>query len=193
MAAGLQLSVQAQEAEEIPRLLPFHPEIPPSFWERHEWLLVVVAGLALAVTVGRLLWRWRHPRPPVLAPPAVLAREALAALPAGAEAGATLSRVSQILREYLRRAFWLPPGETTTTVLCQRLADHPGVGAELAGALTEFLRDNDRRKFAPTGPPQPPANDAARALTLIQQCEERLAALRAAPGANPATPSPKPA
>jgi hypothetical protein len=176
--SGLLFSARAQEANEIPQLHPFHAELPPTFWEQHGGL-VLVTGLVLAALAGVLVWWWLRPRPPVVVPPEVEAREALAALPAAA-AGATLSRVSRILREYLRRAFLLPPDECTTPEFCRLLLNHPEVGPELAGALADFFRDNDLQKFSPAGSTPPPAQAAARALALIEQCETRRASPRAA-------------
>jgi hypothetical protein len=193
------LSVRAQAqggADEIPKLHPFHAEIPPTFWEQHG-MMVLVTGLVLTILAGVLLWLLLRPRPPVVVPPEVQAREALAALPATGGDGAALSRVSQILRRYFRQAFGLPPVELTTTEFCRVLSDNPRIGPELAGALAEFLRDNDRRKFSPGGTPaattwgaQSAAEAVARARALIEQGEARRAGLRAAQAASPSAHSP---
>jgi hypothetical protein len=185
-AAGLQLPARAQapgDTNEIPQLRPPRAEIPPGFWAQHGTMGLVIA-VVLAALAGLIVWWLTRPRAAVVVPPEVEARAALAALPVTAGEGEKLSRVSQILRLYVQRAFELPLGELTTTEFCRVLAGQPQIGPELAGSLGGFLRDTDRRKFAPAGttPPQPEA--AAAALALIDRCEARRAAPRAAPAAS---------
>jgi hypothetical protein len=189
-AAGFQLPVLAQapvDTNEIPKLRPIHAEIPPGFWAQHGTMVLII-GVVLAALGGLFVWWLTRPRAVVAVPPEAEARAALADLPLTADEGVKLSRVSQILRHYVQRAFELPPHELTTTEFCRALADHPHLGPELAGALGGFLRDTDRRKFAPAGttPPQPAA--AATALALIDQCETRRAAQPAAAAAAPGNP-----
>ena len=189
---GLLLSARARAqdgAVELPQLHPFHAEFLPTFWERHG-VLVVITGLGLAGLAGLALWWWLRPQPPVVVPPEVQAREALAALPADTGAGETLSRVAQILRGYVRRAFDLPPAELTTTEFCRELSGSAEVGPELAGILTDYLRENDRRKFSAAGTAPSRAETVAAALALIERCEARRAALRAAATAAPPAPHP---
>ena len=185
--AGLPLPARAQapvDTNEIPKLRPPHPEIPPGFWAQHG-TVVLILGLVLAALAGLIVWWLTRPKAVIVVPPEAEARAALAGLPVTADEGVKLSRISQILRHYVQRAFELPPNELTTTEFCRALADHPHLGPELAGALGGFLRDTDRRKFAPAGatPPQPEA--VAAALALIDQCEVRRAAQRAAAAADP--------
>jgi hypothetical protein len=192
-AAGFQLPVRAQapgDTNEIPQLRPIRAEIPPGFWTQHGTTVLII-GVMLAALAGLIVWWLTRPRAAVVVPPEAEARAALADLPVTAGEGERLSRVSQILRHYVQRAFELPPLELTTAEFCRALAGHPHIGPELAGALGGFLRDTDRRKFAPAGttPPQPEAVVAA--LALIDQCEARRAAQRAAaagadPGNHPA-------
>jgi hypothetical protein len=179
------------EANEVPRLHPFHDEIPPTFWEQYgAWVLA--AGLVLLGCAGLVVWRLTRPRAPVVPAAAVQAREALAALPATAGEGATLSRVSQILRLYVQRAFGLPPVELTTAEFCQALSASSNAGPELAGVLTSFLRENDRQKFSPARTNPAAAQAVAQARALIDQCEARQASRRAARTAASAA-APKPA
>jgi len=192
--ASFPLFVQAAGpgiANAIPPLRPPHAEIPLTFWEHYDWV-IIAAGLGLAGLVGIIAWRLTRPQPPVVIPPEEQARLALNALPASATDGATLSRISQILRHYLRRTFELPTVELTTTEFCQVLAAHPQIGVGLSLALMEFLRDNDLRKFSPDGAAQPPANAVTQALTLVDKCEARRADLRDALAAT-ATRNHKPA
>jgi hypothetical protein len=136
-----------EDTNEIPQIRPLHAELMPTYWEQHGGLIIALS-VVVVLAVSLLIWLATRPRPAVVIPPEILAREALRTLPANLKEGAKLSRVSQILREYLREAFKMPKGELTTTEFCLVLSDHPGVGPKLAGDLTEFLRDSDRRKFS---------------------------------------------
>ena len=159
----------------IPSLRPPHAEIPPTFWEQHG-LWVVVVGILLLALVGAAVWLLTRPKPPVVVPPEVQAREALEPLRQQPEDGGLLSRVSQILRHYVTAAFGLPPGELTTAEFCQAIAGHAGIGPELSAALSEFLHQCDQRKFSPTAP-VPPLNPVAEAIKLIDQAQTRRLAI----------------
>ncbi len=151
--------------------------------------MISLGCFALAVAAA-LVWFLTRPKPPVILPPAVQARQALEALRQLAEDGALLSRVSQILRRYFAAAFGLPPGELTTAEFCRALAGLEPVGSELAGEVSDFLRQCDQRKFAPAAP-APPLGAVAQALKLIDLAEARLAWLRqAAQTAATASPAP---
>jgi hypothetical protein len=93
------------------------------------------------------------------------------------ETSAMLSVISQVLRRYLVTAFSLPPEELTTTEFCRVLADNAQVGPELSSALSQFLRECDRLKFAPSASPTQ-LNAAVRALELVASAEERRVQLR---------------
>ncbi len=133
--------------------------------------------------VGAAVWFLTRPKPPVVVPPEVQARQALEPLRQQPEDGALLSQVSQILRHYVTAAFHLPPGELTTTEFCRAIAGHERVGPELSAALSDFLRQCDQRKFSLPAP-APPLSAVAQALKLIDQAQARLAAL-AQPAAQP--------
>jgi hypothetical protein len=107
------------------------------------------------------------------------------------ETSTVLSQISQILRHYLSAAFDLPPGELTTSELCQLLVTHHAICAELAKVLGDFLRRTDHRKFSPTAS-LPPSGAVAEALALVERCEARLLALRQTAGSAPAVPPPTP-
>ena len=91
----------------------------------------------------------------------------------------TLGQISQTLRRYLIATFWLNPGETTTAEFCGTLATNAQVGSELSGAVSEFLRSCDERKFSP-GSAAPPLDAARRALKLVELAEARRQILPAA-------------
>ena len=180
-ATGFPLSTLAAvpgETNDIPKLRPPHPEIPPTFLEQHG-MQMVIAGLALLGFVALVVWLVTRPKPPIIVPPEVQARQALEALRSAPADGAALSRVSQILRRYIIAAFQLPPGEITTTEFCRALTNHSSIGPEFATAATEFLRNCDERKFAPTPPPPSAPGAVVQALTLVEMAEGRRAQLRA--------------
>ncbi len=176
-------ATKSPSPDAIPPMRPPHAELPPSFWEQYGlWVILIV--VLLLVLAGVAIWLLTRPKPPVLVPPDVQARQALEPLRHQTEDGALLSRVSQILRGYMAAAFNLPPGELTTTEFCRLIASHSRVGLELSTALSDFLRQCDQRKFAPPVP-VPPLSAVAQALKLIDQAQARLAAL--APPAVPPT------
>jgi hypothetical protein len=159
----------------IPPLRPPHAEIPPTFWEQHG-LWVILFGVLLLALVCAAVWFLTRPKPPVIVPPEVQARQALEPLRQQPEDGALLSRVSQIVRHYVAAAFDLPPGELTTAEFCRTIAGHGLIGPELSAALSEFLHQCDQRKFSPSAP-APPLGAAAQALKLIDQAQARRLAL----------------
>ena len=164
-------STNAPGPDQIPPLRPPHAELPPSFWEQHGFSVYVV-GILLLALVGVVVWFLLRPKPPVVVPPEVRARDTLEPLRLHPEDGVLLSRVSQALRRYVVAAFDLPPEELTTAEFCRAVADHSRIGAEFGGALGEFLRQCDQRKFAPPAPAQP-LGAVAQALKLIELGEAR--------------------
>ncbi len=160
---------------EILALKPPHPELPPTLWDQHgAWIMV--AAVVLFALGAFVVWWWLRPRPPLMLPVEVQARQELEALQRRSEDGKALSQVSRVLRRYLAAAFELPPEELTTTEFCRVLADREKVGSELAVAAGEFLRRCDEHKFAPSIPPTMGA--AARALALVELGEARRGQLR---------------
>ena len=170
----------------IPPLRPPQPEIAPSFWEAHGWLVVLGGGAVLALAAV-IAWWLNRPKPPVAVAPAAQARRSLEPLRRQPEDGLLLSRVSQILRHYIAATFALPAGELTTTEFCYAITTHAGIGPQLAGALATFLRDCDERKFA-ASPPTPPLEAVAQALRFVAEAEARRASL-AQPSAGNPTPA----
>ena len=185
----LALRVRAQDdTNEIPQIRPPHAVLPPTIWEQHG-AGISLAGVLLLALVVLAVWRLMRPRPPVVIPPEVLAREALAALPVTASEGERLSQVSRILRHYIQQAFELPRAELNTTEFCRMVAEQANIGPELAGALAGFLRDSDRRKFSPEPAPASNVNAVTQVLALIEQGEARREYLRAQTVAATAKPT----
>ena len=171
--------------EQIPPLAAPYGQIPPTFWERQGAVIeqhravALVCGFLLAGTTAFGLWLWRRPKVRAVIPPEVIARQALTRWLDCPEDENCLNDVSQKMRRYVVAAFQLPAGELTAAEICQALAGNETGGAELAGALAEFLRECDRHRFAPVAN-QPPLNAAGRALDLVTMAERRRAA-RSAP------------
>jgi hypothetical protein len=136
----------------------------------------VILGVLLLALVGAAVWFLTRPKPTVIVPPEVQARQALEPLRQQPEDGALLSRVSQILRHYVAAAFSLPPGELTTAEFCRAIAGHAQIGPDLAAALSDFLHLCDQAKFSPPAPVTP-LNAVAQALKLVDQAQARRLAL----------------
>lgn len=158
---------------ELPALAPAYGELPPTLWERHSTMILVL-GFTLIALMALLFLRKMFPPPPLVRPPEMVAREALAKLQRQTEDGNLLSEISQILRRYFSAAFGFPPGELTTAEFSAALAGSEKTGAELAQAITNFLRECDARKFSPVNLPIP-FGAAARALELVDLAEKRRA------------------
>jgi hypothetical protein len=177
----------------IPPLRPPQAEMPPTFWEQYG-LWVILLGVLLVALVCVAAWLLSRPKPPVMVPPEVQARQALEPLRQQPEDGALLSHVSRVLRHYVAAAFDLPPGELTTAEFCRAIDGHAQIGSELSATLSEFLRQCDQRKFSPPAP-APPFSAVAQALKLIDQSQTRRLALAqpaAAPTGSPNATPPKP-
>jgi hypothetical protein len=179
---ALPLCAQTSPTNALPPLAPAYGEMRPSFWEQHGTAMLV-GGLVFLALAGTVAWILSRPKPPAIVPPEVLARETLARLLGQPENGRVLSEISQTLRRYFLAAFGFPSGEWTTTEFSAALASNAEVGAELAQAVSSFLRECDQRKFSPVNPPAP-LKAASRALDLVAQAEKRRALRRApVPGA----------
>jgi len=160
-------------ANEIPPLLPPRPELPPTIWEQYgPWL--VTAGVLIVGLLALSLWFLLRPKPLPAVPPHVQARNELDRLAQQQEDGALLSRVSQILCHYIAAVFRLPPAELTTAEFCQAISAVEQIGPELTKEVSEFLRECDRRKFAPSAPGSP-LGAVPRAFKLIELSESRRA------------------
>jgi len=173
----LPFAVTAADTNGLPMLAPAYGEIPPTFWEQHG-TTIIVASLVFVVLAALLIWKLLQPKPPVVIPPEVLAREALVKLQDQPEDGKLLSEVSQILRHYIGTAFKLPNGELTTAEFCAVITGSETIGAELAQTTASFLRECDVRKFSPANATAP-LNAMRRALELISLTEQRRTELAA--------------
>jgi len=166
-----------------PSLLPPHGEIPPSLPEQLQIVTAQhpvsfgLAGFGIMIALAFGAWLIFRPRPKLMIPPAVQARQALETLRHQPEDGLVFSRVSQIVRNYFIAAFQLPSGEFTTAEFSRALAGREEIGPELFTVATNFLRDCDAQKFSVTASPAP-ANAANRALQLVAQAEQRRTELR---------------
>jgi hypothetical protein len=179
-ALGFALSstpMLGQSTNDIPPLRPALPEIPPTLWEQHGGLIVVLGVLAVAL-VAAAIWWLLQPKPPVPVPIEIQTRQQLEHLKNQPADGKTLSLVSQVLKRYVAAAFELPPGEMTTTEFNGTARASDKVGSQLATKISAFLQQCDEQKFSPTVEIQTSA--CARALELFQAGEARRAELRPA-------------
>lgn len=157
----------------LPPLAPAYGEMAPTFWERHG-TVVLISGFAFIALAGAISWLLLRPRPPVVVPPEVLARESLTRLLRQPETGIVLSEISQTLRLYTLAAFGLAGGQPTTGEFCAALASSEKVGADLARTVSTFMRECDERKFSPANPGTP-LHAADRALEIILEIERQRA------------------
>ncbi|HYG33243.1 MAG TPA: hypothetical protein VEC99_00575 [Clostridia bacterium] len=173
--------------DDIPPLRPPRGEIPPTFWELYGGWVIVSAVVALVIILCVVAWILTRPKPTIVIPPAVEARQALEPLSKQPENGVVLSQVSQVVRHYFASVFGLPSEERTTTEFCRAVSEMEQVGPDLSAAVSGFLRECDHRKFAPapSGPPSLPLGAVPRATKLIELAEARREVLaRAAAEAN---------
>jgi hypothetical protein len=162
---------KAADTNALPALAPAYGEIPPTFWERHD-TMILVGCLVFMVLVSLVLWKAFQSRPAIVQPAEILARARLTQLLRQREDGKLLSEISQILRRYVVAAFELPAVETTTAEFCTALATDEKIGGELAQSISSFLRECDERKFS-FSPVAASLNAATRALELVAAAEDR--------------------
>jgi hypothetical protein len=162
--------------DELAKLRPPRAEIPPTVWESYN-IWIIIGSLVFLALIGIIVWIVTRPKPPIIVPPEVRAKQALELLSSKPEDGLVLSQVSQILRRYIAEAFALPPGELTTTEFRRLIGSSERIGPELATRISEFLHQCDERKFMPT-PPSTPMTASATALKLVETAQARLAELR---------------
>ena len=165
----------------LPALAPAYGELPPTFWEQHQYPIILVGVALLAVSV-LILRVWLRPATPVILPPEVWARQALGKLSARPEDGNLLSEVSQILRRYVSSALELPAGEMTTAEFCATLVAGGKIKPELVESLSCFLHECDQRKFSPL-PAAAPFHGTRRALEFVAAVEAQILRSASVPGA----------
>jgi hypothetical protein len=165
----LPLAAFGADTNALPVLAPAYGELPPTFWEQHQSAIIVV-GFAFLAVAFLFLRAWLRPEKPVILPPEVLARQALIKLQPQPEDGRILSEATQILRRYVSESFNLPNHELTTAEFCAAIEASPQIRAELAGTISNFLRECDVRKFSPANSAAP-LNAASRAMELVVLAE----------------------
>jgi hypothetical protein len=164
----------AADTNALPALAPAYGKLPPTFWEQHQ-TAIVIGGFLLILAQSLFLWKMLMRLQPSVEPPENLARAALNRLLDEPEDGKLLSEVSQILRRHIGAAFQMRGAELTTSEFTAEILPHEKIGQELAGKISDFLRECDARKFAPEK--NTAALDAVeRALDFITQLEARRAA-----------------
>ena len=167
----------AADTNALPALAPAYGELPPTFWEQHQATIIVIGFAALALVFFFFKTMLRR-KSPVILPPEVVARQALAKLKNQPEDGNVLSAASQILRRYVSETFNLPDTGLTTAEFCSAIESNPLFGPELAAILSSFLRECDVRKFSPANSASP-LNAVNRELELVGQIEKRRSELTA--------------
>jgi len=175
----LSLTAFAADTNGLPPLIPAYGELPPTFGEQHQTQIIML-GCAFLAAAFLLVKKRLRPEAKVVLPPEMVARQALAKFQSEPEDGKILSEVSQILRRYLIATFELPAAELTTAEFCAAVSSHENIGAELAQAVSSYLRECDEWKFS-AAPAAAPHNAAVRALELVDLAE-KYRALRRAPG-----------
>lgn len=140
--------------------------------------MILAGGAVLVALAALILWKLLQPKPPVILPPDVLAREAMIRLLGRPEDGKLLSEMSLILRLYVGAVFGFPGGGMTTAEFSAALAGNSKCDAQLAVAISNLLQACDRDKFVPQKA-APPLNAVERALRLIDLIEISQAQLKA--------------
>lgn len=120
------------------------------------WSLLGAVVLLIAVLLGIWIRRYQkklasRPSGPPPLPPAEWARQALERLAAEESQYSDkdyIVAVSDIVREYLERAFNLPAPERTTEEFLAEMADHPVFTPAMREEMSAFLQRADLVKFA---------------------------------------------
>ncbi len=162
-------TLHAQPSNALPALVPAYAELPPTFLEQHE-MIVIIGVFALIISVAFVVWKIFHPRPAPILPPEKITRDALARLQVQPEDGKLLSEVSQILRRYVGAVLQMPGAELTTAEFCSALARNEKIDSQLGESVSSFLCECDVRKFSPAAGAAP-VNAVSRALEIVAQVE----------------------
>jgi hypothetical protein len=168
----LPLAVAAADTNALPALAPPYGELPPSFWAQHE-TAIIVGGFALLAVVLLFLRVWLRPEMPVIVPPEMLARRTLEKLQAQPEDGKVLSEILQTLRRYISTVLEFPNTELTTAEFSAALAGNKKINAEIAQAVSNFLRECDVQKFSPTNSTIP-LGAVKRAEGFVAQIQQQV-------------------
>lgn len=167
-------TVALAQSDDVVPLRPALSEIPPTVWEQHG-ILIVMLGIVLLASLAAGIWWLLQPKPPVPVPIEIQTRNDLELLRLPTEDGKTVSRVSQVLKHYFAVAFGLPPGEMTTAEFSRAVVGSEKIGSALAVSIGDFLQQCDEQKFSPIAGVQTSA--CSRALELFQAGEARRAEL----------------
>lgn len=149
----------------LPKLLPPDGLLPPTFWEQHG-TSILARSLAFLALAAIIVWQILKRRPARVAPPDVVARQALAQCRGRPETEETLAEVSQTLRRYICAALHLPGVEFTTAEFTLELEISEMVPLHLARAIADFLHACDERRFS-RAPGLAPLNAVSQALEFI--------------------------
>lgn len=122
----------------------------------------------LMLIVGRIVQLRKPVPPPVMEPPASVARRALQA----AGGPNVITDCAQIVRCYLHDKFGIGPKGATTRELCAAYALHPAAQIAALAALTAYLSETDLALFAPAEAPFA-ETCVSRALEVIDRLEVR--------------------
>lgn len=169
------VATSAQSPDGVKPLLAPLSEIPPTVWEQHG-ALIVLLGVVVIALLAAAIWWLLQPKSPVPVPIEIQTRNELELLRLPMEDGKTISQVSQVLKHYFAVAFELPSGEMTTAEFSLAVISSEKTGSELADRVSDFLRQCDEQKFSPAGGVQ--TSVCSRALELFQAGEARRAELR---------------
>lgn len=166
----------------------------PNGWE---WLLWLLAALALATVIAALVFWWMRKKnqvpPKIVVPPHVRARQKLQeALALLGQPKPFVIAVSDALRTYLEERFDFRAPERTTEEFLYELGDTPRLSKRQKESLGEFLQCCDLVKFAKYEPREPELRDLhSSALHLVEETEPPPEPAQGQPA--PATPQPVPA
>lgn len=122
----------------------------------------------LVLIVGRIVQLRKPLPPPVVEPPASVARRALQ----GVGGPNLIADCAHIVRRYLHDQFGVGPEGATTRELCAAYALHPASQTDALAALTAYLSESDLALFAPAEAPFA-ETCVSRALEVIDRLEVR--------------------
>lgn len=166
-SARLRISAQT---DDLSTLAPAYGELPPTFFEQHQILILIgICGTLALATLA--VWKLLQPKPMFVSSPETVAREALLKLQGQPEDGKVLSEVSQVLRRYLGSVFQMPGAELTTSECHSVLLLKDKIELPLRESIYNFLRECDARKFS-LADETAPFNSVGQALALVARIEQ---------------------
>jgi hypothetical protein len=163
-------AIFASDTNALPALVPAYPEIPPTFWEQHQ-TLIVIGRFLFIVAQSLLLWKMLMRLQPKIEPVENLTRAALTKFLNEPEGGNLLSEVPRILRGYFGKQFQTAGEEATTAEFIAALEQNQKLAAGLKTKAAAFLRECDAQKFSPAAGKQE-IDAVERALDLVNEAEK---------------------